>query len=209
METDASGVGLGAILAQEQQDGTVRPIAYGSRTLQQHEKKYGATEFEALGVVWAMKHFRHYLYGHRCHVFTDHEPLKSLLNTPHPSGKLARWGLALQKADITIHYHPGKSNASADSLSCHPVGRSFIHDTDTENSIVAAILGSEDIDEEEESSSKLSLVLSELEKSSCPVEVKHKRTEEFCVAAVVPELQEETQSVGNGVLKTGKKKIQN
>ena len=124
-----------------------------------------------------MKHFRHYLYGHRCHVFTDHEPLKSLLNTPHPLGKLARWGLALQKADITIHYHPGKSNASADSLSHHPVGRSFIHDADTENSIVAAIVGSEDIDEEEESSSKLSLILSELEKSSCLVEVKHKRTE--------------------------------
>ena len=51
LETNASGVGLGAILAQEQQDGTVRPIAYGSQTLQQHEKKYGATELEALGVV--------------------------------------------------------------------------------------------------------------------------------------------------------------
>ena len=52
--------------------------------------KCSATELEALGVVWAVKHFRHYLYGHRCHVFSDHEPLKSLLNTPHPSGKLAR-----------------------------------------------------------------------------------------------------------------------
>ena len=116
LETDASGVGLGAILAQEQQDGTVRPIAYGSRTLQQHEKKYGATELEALGVAWAVKHFCHYLYGHRCYVFTDHESLKSLLNTPHPSGKLSHWGLALQETDITIHYCPGKSNASADSL---------------------------------------------------------------------------------------------
>ena len=202
LETDASGVGLGVILAQEQQDGTVRPIAYDSRTLQQHEKKYGATELEALGVVWAVRHFRHfrhYLYGHRCHVFTDHEHLKSLLNTPHPWGKLARWGLALQEADITIHYRPGKSNASADSLSRHPVGRSFIHDADTENSIVAAIVGPEDIDEEEESRGKLSLVLSELVKSSCKVEVKHKRTEELCVAAVAPELQEETQSGGRSI----------
>ena len=198
LETDASGVGLGAILAQEQQDGTVRPIAYGSQTLQQHEKKYGATELEALGVMWAVKHFRHYPYGHRYHVFTDHEPLKSLLNMPHPSGKLTRWCLALQEADITIHYCPGKSNASADSLSHHPVRRSSIHDADTENSIVAAIVGPEDIDEEEESRSKLSLVLLELEKSSCPVEVKHKRTEEFCVAAVAPELQE-TQSGGRSI----------
>ena len=50
LETDASGVGLGAILAQKQPDGTVWSIAYGSRTLQQHEKKYGATELEALGL---------------------------------------------------------------------------------------------------------------------------------------------------------------
>ena len=107
LETDASGAGLGAILAQTQQDQTVRPIAYVSRTLQSHEKRYSTTELEALGVVWAVKHFRHYLYGHCCHVFTDHEPLKSLLNTPHPSGKLARWGLALQNVDLIIHYHPG------------------------------------------------------------------------------------------------------
>ena len=50
--------------------------------------------------MWAMKHFRHYLYGHKCEVFTDHEALKSLMNTPHPSGKLARWGLTLQEFDI-------------------------------------------------------------------------------------------------------------
>ena len=95
LETDASGVGLGVVLSPKQQDGTVRPIAYGSQTLQQHEKKYGATELEALGVVWAVKYFHHFLYGHYCHVCTDHEPLKSLMNTLHPSGKLVRWGFAL------------------------------------------------------------------------------------------------------------------
>lgn len=35
-----------------------------------------------------------------CHVHTDHEALKSLLNGPHPSGKLARWGLAIQELDL-------------------------------------------------------------------------------------------------------------
>ena len=68
-----------------------------------------------------MKHFRHYLYGHSCEVITDHEALKSLLNTPHPSGKLARWGMALQEVDLVISYRPGKKNSLADALSRHPI----------------------------------------------------------------------------------------
>ena len=121
LETDASGEGLGAVLSQEQEDGSIRPIAYASRTLQPHESNYGVTELEALAVVWAVRHFRQYLYGHTCHVYTDHEALKSLLNTPHPSGKLARWGLTLQELDLTIHYCPGKKNTKADALSRYPV----------------------------------------------------------------------------------------
>ena len=93
--------------------------------------------------MWAVKHFRHYLYGHCCHVFTDHEPLKSLLNTPHPSGKLAQWGLAV---DLIIHYCPGKSNISADSLFRFPVDHplmskdSYVEDGD-ENSLVTTVVG--------------------------------------------------------------------
>jgi hypothetical protein len=120
MDTDASGVGLGAVLAQKQDDGSVRPVAYAGRT---HERNYGVTKLGALGVVWAVKHFRHYLYGHHCDAFTDHEALKSLLNTPHPSGKLARWGLALQEVDLPIFYRPGKKNILADALSCSPVAK--------------------------------------------------------------------------------------
>ena len=71
--------------------------------------------------MWAVKHFQCYLYGHHCTVLTDHEALKSLLRTPHPSGKLARWGMALQELDLTIEYRPGSRNQKADVLSRYPV----------------------------------------------------------------------------------------
>ena len=61
LETDASGLGLGAVLSQKQPDGKVDLIAYASRTLQAHEKNYGISELEALAVVMATKYFRTYV----------------------------------------------------------------------------------------------------------------------------------------------------
>ena len=121
LETDASGAGLRAVLAQKQDDGSVHPVAYASRSLQSHEKNYGITELEGLGVVWAVKHFRPYLYGHSCEVFTDHSALTYLLNTPQPSGKLARWGMAIQELNLTIKHRSGHSNVNADTLSRSPL----------------------------------------------------------------------------------------
>ena len=113
LHTDASGDGLGAVLEQED-NGQFHPIAYASRTVSKHEKNYGITELEALGVVKAVKHFRPYLFGHRC---TDHSLLRSMLMTQQPSGKLARWGIALAELDLEIKYRPGRVNAHADALS--------------------------------------------------------------------------------------------
>ena len=121
LETDASIQGLGAVLAQRQEGGEIKPVAYASRSLQKHKKNYGITELEGLGAVWAIKHFRPYLYGHHTDLYTDHEALKSLLNTPQPSGKLARWGLAIQELDVNILHRSGKHNANADALSRSPL----------------------------------------------------------------------------------------
>ncbi len=120
LETDAGTLGLGAILSQSQPDGTVHPIAYASRSLQSAEKNYGISELETLGLVWAVKYFRPYILGYPCMVFTDHAACLSLLGSQHPSGKLARWAMAIQEMDLTIKHRAGKKNGNADALSRVP-----------------------------------------------------------------------------------------
>ena len=121
LHTDASSHGLGAVLEQEQDDGLFHPIAYASRTLSKHEKRYGITDMEALGVVWAAKHFRAYLLGHDCTVFTDHAPLKAMLRAKHQTGKLARWAAVISELNLNIQYRPGRKNSNADALSRSPL----------------------------------------------------------------------------------------
>ena len=72
LHTDASVKGLGAELQQEGEVGKNHPVAYTRRTLSNHEKNYGITDLETLGVVWALGHFRAYLVGHACVVVTNH-----------------------------------------------------------------------------------------------------------------------------------------
>ena len=89
------------------------------------DKNYAVTELETLAVVWAVKHFRAYLYGNDIQVVTDHSAVKALLAAPSPSGKHAQWwlqvfGSGVRRVDIV--YRPGKQNARADTLSCNPAG---------------------------------------------------------------------------------------
>ena len=117
VETDASSLGIGAVLAQKQKDGYVHPVAYASRTLNPHERNYAITELETLALVWALKQFRAYILGHHCTVFTDHSACSSLLNSSNPSAKLARWAMSIQDLDLDIKYRSGKINLNADALS--------------------------------------------------------------------------------------------
>ena len=92
----------------------------------------------------------HYIYGSRCDVYTDHEALKALFNTPRPSGKLARWGLTLQELDLRIHYRPGTQNGNADALSRCPIGtpdesEEEIRQVATLQPVVSAKGGDEDL----------------------------------------------------------------
>ena len=119
---DASPVGLGAILAQEDKRGQRKIIAYASRALTDVESRYSQTEREALAVVWACEHFHLYLFGQRFTVTSDHKPLEGIYNSPmsRPNARIERWTLRLQSYDFDLRYKPGDDNP-ADFLSRHPV----------------------------------------------------------------------------------------
>ena len=119
LDTDASQFGLGAVLSQEI-DGKTRVISYASRTLSKSERRYCVTRKELLAVVFGCKHFRHYLYGHKVIVRTDHSALRWLLNFKDPQGQVARWIEFLGTYDIEIRHRPGAKHCNADSLSRHP-----------------------------------------------------------------------------------------
>ncbi|CAK1593440.1 unnamed protein product [Parnassius mnemosyne] len=116
LTTDASNIALGAVLSQGP-IGSDRPVAYASRTLSDTESRYSTIERELLAVIWAVKHFRPYLYGRKFVIYTDHRPLVWLYSLKEPNSKLTRWRLRLQEYDFEIIYKNGKQNTNADALS--------------------------------------------------------------------------------------------
>nr|GEU35612.1 putative reverse transcriptase domain-containing protein [Tanacetum cinerariifolium] len=109
---DASIKGLGAVLMQRE-----KVIAYGSRQLKVHEKNYTTHDLELGAVVFALKIWRHYLYGIKSTVFTDHKSLQPILDQNELNMRQCRWLELLIDYDCEIRYHPGKANVVADALS--------------------------------------------------------------------------------------------
>ena len=92
-------------------------IAYASRQLKKHETNYPTHDLELAAVVFALKIWRHYLYGETCQVFTDHKSLKYLLTQKELNLRQRRWLELIKGYDLIIDYHPGKANVVADALS--------------------------------------------------------------------------------------------
>ncbi|GKC93118.1 putative reverse transcriptase domain-containing protein [Tanacetum coccineum] len=109
---DASHQGLGAVLMQRE-----KVIAYASRQLKPNEENYTTHDLELGAVVFALKIWRHYLYGTKCTVFTDHKSLQHILDQKELNMRQRRWLELLADYDCEIRYHPGKANVIADALS--------------------------------------------------------------------------------------------
>jgi len=110
--SDASKKGLGCVLMQDK-----RVVAYASRQLRPHEGNYPTYDLELAAVVFALKIWRHYLYGATFEVYCDHKSLKYLFDQKELNMRQRRWVEFLNDYKFEIKYHPGKANVVADALS--------------------------------------------------------------------------------------------
>ena len=110
--SNASLNGLGCVLMQE---GKV--VAYALRQLKPHEKNYPTHDLELAAIVFGLKIWRHYLYGEKCFIYTDHKSLKYLPSQRELNLRQWRWMELIKDYDCVIDYHPGKDNVVANALS--------------------------------------------------------------------------------------------
>ena len=111
MYCDASRDGLGCVLMQ-----FWRVVAYGSRQLKNHEQSYPTHDLELEAIVFALKVWRHYLYGEQFEVFSDHKCLKYIFTQRDLNIRQHRWMEHLEDYEFTLHYHPDKANVVVDAL---------------------------------------------------------------------------------------------
>ena len=104
--------GLGCVLMKK---GKV--IAYASKQLKPNEVNYPTHDLELAEVVFILKIWRHYLYGAKCEVYTDHKSLKYIFIKKELNRRQRRWLELLKDYDLNILYHPGKANVLTDALS--------------------------------------------------------------------------------------------
>ena len=121
LRTDASDVGIGAVLMQAHED-KLFPIQFASRKLHARERAYPIIERECLAVVWAVKKFAYYLHGRKFKLQTDHFPLATLSKTQMKNPRVMRWALAMQAHQYHVEVIKGSDNVGADYLSRCPEG---------------------------------------------------------------------------------------
>ena len=112
MYCDGSKARLGCVLMQ-----TGRVVAYGSRQFKNHEQNCPTHDMELAAIVFPLKIWRHYLYDKQFEVYSDHKSLRYIFTQRDLNMRQRRWMEFLEDYDFTLHYHPGKANVVADTLS--------------------------------------------------------------------------------------------
>lgn len=128
---DASKIGVGGLISQFQEDGSLRPVAYVSRTLRNVESRWSVSELELLSVVYTVNHFRPMLLGRHFTIYNDHACLQYYKNIKNLSSRLNRLALKLVDYSFTIKHKPGAAMRVPDALSRYPV------DDGTEDDVVS------------------------------------------------------------------------
>ena len=119
--TDASRIGIGAILKQKQDDGVLHPVGYFSKKLLPYQMNYYTTELECLAIVESINYWHHYLYGREFLVTTDHKALKYLNSFKYDKQRLMEWSMKLSMYTFEVKYRKGSENEEADCLSRNPI----------------------------------------------------------------------------------------
>ncbi|UYV64962.1 K02A2.6-like, partial [Cordylochernes scorpioides] len=126
VSADASSFGLGGVLRQEQPDGSLKPIAYVSRTLSETEKRYSQIEKEGLAIVWTCDRLKDYVTGIKIHIETDHKPLIAIFTSKSledMTPRLQRLKMRMMGYSYQISHIAGKRQIVADMLSRKPMSK--------------------------------------------------------------------------------------
>ena len=140
LQTDASDLGLGAVLYQVNDDKYQRVIAYASHSLSNTERNYLAHKLEFLVLKWAvMDRFHEYLYGGQFDVYTDNNPLTYILTSAKLDAMGQRWVASLANYDFRIFYKSGKLNVEVDALSPIPQASNILIDVPAVKAIISPV----------------------------------------------------------------------
>ena len=121
LSIDTSDTGVGATLSQKDDNAESHPVAFFSKKLNEHQRKYSTLEKETLALIFAINHFEIYVTSNPgpLVLYADHNPLKFVNRFQNKNQRLTRWSLFLQEYDLLdIHHIKGKDNVIPDVLSC-------------------------------------------------------------------------------------------